>query len=120
MRALLSVALLAVVCCAGGAPPEPPRHLLLISVDTLRADRLGAYGYAAAQTPNIDALAARSLRFERAYAHSSMTLPSVASLITGLLPSEHGIYANRGRLRVEHATLAARLKGAGFSNGAFI
>jgi arylsulfatase len=49
-----------------------------------------------------------------------MTLPSVASLITGLLPSEHGIYANRGRLKVEHATLAARLKGAGFTNGAFI
>ncbi len=120
MRALLaSVALLAALCCAG-APPEPPRHPLLISVDTLRADRLGSYGYAAAQTPNIDALAARSLRFERAYAHSSMTLPSVASLITGLLPSEHGIYANRGRLKLQHATLAARLKGAGFSNGAFI
>jgi arylsulfatase len=115
---LLSTLCLFTAC----APPAPERaeHIVLISVDTLRADRLGAYGYERARTPNIDALAAQSIRFERAYAHSSMTLPSVASLITGLLPAEHGIYANFGHLPIRHTTLAEHAKAAGFSTGAFI
>lgn len=116
--ALLAPALLA--ACAGREPSRPVQDVLLVTVDTLRADRLGAYGYGAAQTPTIDALAAQSLRFEHAYAHSSMTLPSVASLLTGELPAGHGIYANRGRLKVAQTTLAERLKPAGFTTGAFI
>jgi len=83
-----------------------PRHLILITVDTLRADRLGAYGYTEARTPAIDALAGESLRFERAYAHSSITFPSVASLLTGMLPAQHGISTNSGMLRRTIPTIA--------------
>ena len=89
-------------------------------MDTLRADRIGAYGYSAARTPALDELAAASLRFERAYAHSSMTLPSVASLLTGQLPAQHGVYANLGQLPDGVPTLATRLRGEGFATAAFV
>ena len=123
MRALPALfAAAAGLACVPAAPPssDPARHLLLVSVDTLRADRLGAYGYTAASTPHVDALAAESLRFDAAYAHSSMTLPSVTSLLTGRLPAEHGIYANRGTLKGTQTTIAEHLKPAGFVAGAFI
>lgn len=115
--ASLPLALLLLLACAA---PERPDHLVLITVDTLRADRLGAYGHADATTPHVDALARESLRFERAYAHSSMTLPSIASLLTGTLPAEHGIYSNRGALKKTTRTLAEYAREAGFRTGAFI
>ncbi len=62
----------------------------MIVVDTLRADHVGAYGYARDTTPNVDALAGEAIRFERAYATAPWTQPSVASLMTGLYPSSHG------------------------------
>jgi arylsulfatase A-like enzyme len=97
-----------------------PQNLVLITVDTLRRDRIGAYGYAAAQTPSLDTLAADSIRFDRAYAHASMTLPSVATLLTGLLPATHGVYDNRGTLPASVPTLATRLEEKGFRSGAFL
>jgi arylsulfatase len=115
----LAVCLLTAACEGGGAPPSA-RSLLLITVDTLRVDRIGAYGYAHARTPALDALAAGSVRFERAYAHSSMTLPSMASLLTGRLPVEHGVYGNFGRLPEGMPTLATRLQAAGFATAAFV
>jgi arylsulfatase len=96
------------------------RHVVLITVDTLRADRIGAYGYSAATTPALDALAAESIRFERAYAHSSATLPSVSSLMTGKLPGEHGLFSNLGQLTPDLPTLATLLQDAGFESAAFI
>lgn len=121
MRALVtSLAVSLILACGGDAPTRRPEHLVLITVDTLRADRLGAYGYAEAATPNIDALAREALRFDRAYAHSSMTLPSIASLLTGVLPAEHGIYSNHGALKAETRTLAERVHEADFDTAAFI
>ena len=117
MRApIVALASLLLVACS---EPEP-EGILLITVDTLRADRLGVYGYADSHTPTIDALAAESLRFERAYSHSSMTVPSIASLFTGKLPAEHGVFANVNRLDDLHITLAERLGSAGFASAAFI
>jgi len=117
LPALLLLLPLGLAC---GARVEAPRHLVLITVDTLRADRIGAYGYAEARTPHLDGLAAESLRFERAYAHASITLPSIASLLTGLLPTEHHLFANLHKLHPRFATLATRLDEAGFGNGAFV
>ncbi|UCE87223.1 MAG: sulfatase [Deltaproteobacteria bacterium] len=110
----------AIGCDPGPAQHSAPRHLALITVDTLRADRLGVYGYAAADTPSIDALAAESLRFERAYAHASATVPSMASLFTGQLPAQHGVLNNAGRIPAGAPTLAERLRGAGFATAAFV
>ena len=119
-RSVPLVLALAIAAGCGGDVPGPPDHLVLVTVDTLRADRLGAYGHANAQTPHLDALAAESVRFERAYAHSSMTLPSIASLLTGLLPAEHQIYSNRGSLRRGVPTFVQALRTAGFRTAAFL
>jgi len=67
---------------ACGAAPSP--SILLVTLDTTRADRLGAYGYRDALTPNLDALAAGGVRFDAAYTPSPMTLPAHATLLTGL------------------------------------
>lgn len=111
-----ALAALSLFACAA----EPPQHVVLITVDTLRADRIGAYGYAAARTPNLDRLAAESIRFSRAHAHSSRTLPSIATLLTGLLPSGTQLYTNFGRLSDSIPTLSTRLQGEGFTTAAFI
>jgi arylsulfatase len=121
-RLLLALLLGASLGGCGPAAESGPRarHLVLVTVDTLRADRLGAYGWERARTPAIDALAAVSIRFDRAYAHSSMTLPSVASLFTGQLVSRHHIFSNFGMLSEDLPTLASRLSQAGFSSAAFV
>lgn len=96
------------------------RNILLISIDTLRADALGAYGGKAA-TPNLDALAASGARFTFAHAHAVVTLPSHTSLLTGRYPYEHGVRDNNGyRVRQGEPTLATRLKAMGFATGAFV
>lgn len=74
---------------------EPPPSVLLIVVDTLRADHLGAYGYARPTSPHIDALAESGALFEHAQSASSWTLPSMASMLTGLSPTRHGCLADR-------------------------
>ena len=96
------------------------RNILLVTIDTLRADALGSYGGRAA-TPNLDALAARGARFTFAHSHAVLTLPSHATILTGRYPYEHGIRDNGGfRLRDGDTTLATLLKPRGFSTGAFI
>ena len=100
--------------------PNPERNILLVTIDTLRADALGSYGGRAA-TPNLDALAARGARFTFAHAHAVVTLVSHASLLTGKYPYEHGIRDNTGyRLEAKEATAASLLKAHGFSTGAFV
>jgi hypothetical protein len=83
-----------------GPPREPIRYpnapVILISVDTLRSDHLPAYGYRGVQTPNLDALRADSILYERAYSQCPMTLPSHVTILTGLLPTEHGVRNNIG------------------------
>src|SRR5580765_7559758 len=89
-----------------------PANVLLISIDTLRADHLGAYGYQAAQTPTLDGLAARGLRFEHAATVAPLTLPAHTSLLTGTFPAFHGVRDN-GSFYVgeELTTLAEALRG---------
>ena len=100
--------------------PADDRNILLVTIDTLRADALGAYGGPAA-TPNLDRLAATGARFAFAHAHAVLTLPSHASLLTGRHPYEHGIRDNTGfRVRDGERTLAAALKAHGFATGAFV
>src|SRR3954452_7072911 len=90
--------------------PNPDRNVLLVTIDTLRADALGSYGGKAA-TPNLDALAAHGARFTFAHAHAVVTLVSHASILTGTYPYEHGIRDNTGyRLRPNAQTMATRLK----------
>ena len=98
-----------------------PPDILLISIDTLRADRLGCYGYAAAQTPNIDRLAADGVVFETASSQVPLTLPSHASMLTGLIPPRHGARLNEGnRVPDEVTTLAETLRDQGYQTGAFV
>jgi arylsulfatase A-like enzyme/Flp pilus assembly protein TadD len=96
------------------------RNVLLVTIDTLRADALGSYG-GRALTPNLDRLAAQGARFTFAHAHAVVTLPSHASILTGRYPYEHGIRDNTGyRLPQTQATVATRLKALGFATGAFV
>jgi tetratricopeptide (TPR) repeat protein len=110
----------AAAASAAGGGSRPP--IVLISIDTLRSDRLPAYGYAAGATPAIDALAADSILFERAYAHVPLTMPSHASILTGLLPPAHGVRDNLG-YRLEAAGLPylpRLLHQAGYATGAAV
>lgn len=107
---------------AGDAPlsSTSPRHLVLVTIDTLRADRVGAYGYAKARTPVIDELARTGRRMAHAYASAPITLTSHASLVTGLHPPAHGAAHNGIALAAGTSTLATVLRGAGFATGAFV
>jgi arylsulfatase A-like enzyme/Flp pilus assembly protein TadD len=101
--------------------PLPPRNVLLVTVDTLRADALGAYGNRQAATPTIDTMAQHGLRFDNARAHNVVTLPSHANILTGRLPIDHGVRDNAGfRFPQGEETLATWLKARGFRTGAFI
>jgi arylsulfatase A-like enzyme/Tfp pilus assembly protein PilF len=96
-------------------------NVLLITLDTTRADRLGCYGYASALTPALDSLAAKGVLFERAYTPAPLTLPSHASMMTGLYPPEHGLVTNgRGRLDESIPTLAEIFRDAGYDTAAFV
>lgn len=94
-------------------PPERP-NVLLITVDTLRADRLSHLGYPRETTPNLDALAARGLSFTRATTPRAKTTPAVASLMTGLYPHEHGVRDLSKPLSRRPALLAERFRKAGY------
>lgn len=105
------------LCACSPEHPRPTnaRNLLLITVDTLRADRLGAYGYDEPTSPAIDALAAHSVLFEQAQVQSAWTLPSLASLMTSLYTSTHGCWNFASRLDESFTTLAERLRGEGYT-----
>ena len=94
-------------------------NVLLIVVDTLRADHVGSYGGAPA-TPNMDALAAAGVRFERAYTHVPITVPSHSSMFTSLLPTSHGVRSNFQSLATSHLTLAELLHRGYRETAAFV
>jgi arylsulfatase A-like enzyme/thioredoxin-like negative regulator of GroEL len=98
----------------------PARNLLVVTIDTLRADRVGAYGYARARTPAMDGLASQGVRFTQAFATAPITLTSHASLMTGRYPPGHGARHNGMRVSDESLTLAETLGSAGFTTGAFV
>ena len=119
----LVVALVLTSACSGSATP---RHrgapLVIISIDTLRADHLPAYGYEAGATPNLDRFRRDAILFENAVTHVPLTLPAHVSLFTGRLPFEHGVRDNLGyRLdTAAYPTLAARLRPRGYASGGFV
>lgn len=96
-------------------------NVLLVTLDTTRADRLGCYGYIGGKTPNLDALAAAGVLFQNVYAQVPLTLPSHCSIMTGLTPLSHGVHNNGGYvLSLERTTLAEMLKARGFRTAAFV
>jgi arylsulfatase A-like enzyme/Flp pilus assembly protein TadD len=121
---LLVFALLAVACGphrdAQRVPPGTP--VVLISVDTLRADHLPAYGYGRVATPALDRLRADSVLFRNAWSPAPLTLPSHVTMLTGLLPPQHGVRANAGFTfrRGTGSSLPALLKSQGYATGAAV
>ena len=116
---------------SAGARKEPP-SIVLVLVDTLRADFLGAYGFDGPVSPAIDAFAKQSVQFEHAFSQAPWTKPSIASLFTSLAPDTHRVLSHDGKygdaqggtsteaLPQDAATLAESLKQAGYATGAFV
>jgi arylsulfatase A-like enzyme/Tfp pilus assembly protein PilF len=106
---------------AAAVTRKPGLDVLLITIDTLRADALGAYGATTGATPVIDRLARGGVVFRQAHAHNVVTLPSHANILSGRLPFQHGVRDNAGfRFPSDTATLATLLKAAGYRTGAFV
>lgn len=132
MRRLATFALLACgLACSRSREPGipapgpvefPAAPVFLISIDTLRSDHLPAYGYRGVDTPHLDALRQDAVLFTNAFSHSPLTLPSHASVLTGLLPPGHGVRDNVGyRLDAKgHPTLARLAKDRGYATGAAV
>ena len=118
--ACLLAAVAVTACAPAGNDPDAPRLLLLVTVDTLRADRLGAYGSSRGLTPHLDAFAAESLVFEVAYATAPFTVPSLVSLHTGRYPAELGLQLNHSELRKDVGTLAEVLAKSGWKTAAVV
>jgi arylsulfatase A-like enzyme/Flp pilus assembly protein TadD len=129
--ALLGLALLLLVAATPLVRPRlreralraapKPLDVVLLTLDTTRADHLGCYGFRGAATPHLDVLARDGVLFQRAYAHVPLTCPSHASLMTGLTPARHGVHDNGGFvLGPEPPTLAEQFVEAGYRTGAFV
>jgi arylsulfatase A-like enzyme/Flp pilus assembly protein TadD len=132
---IVAAAILVVIAAAGAyvlvrgvppgsgvaAPAGPPLNILLVTLDTTRADHLGCYGWARARTPELDRLAREGVRFEWAFSPVPVTLPAHASLMTGRYPFAHGV-RNNGNFYLgdKFATLATSLKARGYRTAAFV
>jgi len=98
-----------------------PFNVVLISLDTTRADHIGAYGFKRIATPAIDSLAAEGVLFERAYTPAPLTFPAHASLLSGTYPFAHGVRDNVGFMVPDEITTAAEIfRGQGYQTAAFI
>jgi arylsulfatase A-like enzyme/Flp pilus assembly protein TadD len=119
-----ALVLLLVTGCSRSPGPThfPQAPVVLISIDTLRADHLPAYGYAAGETPHLDRFRKEAILFENAYSHVPLTLPAHVSMLTGTLPFVHGVRDNLGyRLNPKaHLTIAGLLKANGYATGAAV
>jgi hypothetical protein len=101
--------------------PSPRLDVVLVTVDTLRADATGFSGNGNVKTPAMDRLAAAGRVFTNAHAHNVVTLPSHTNILTGQLPFVHGVRDNAGaRLAEDFPTIATRLKARGYATGAFV
>jgi arylsulfatase A-like enzyme len=121
MRWSLLTALLGVSCtCTRQPPTDGPPNLLLIVVDTLRADHLGLYGYGRDTSPRLDAWSDGAMVFDRAYSHAPWTKPSIASLLTSQLPRDHGVHDWDHALDPSLPTLQGALQSAGYRTEAYV
>ena len=121
--ATLALAFSSLLSGCGSAPSEPARpvrNLVLISLDTLRADHLGLYGYARGTSPEIDAFAQQGFVFERVLAPAPNTPPSQMAMMTSLYPGRHGFTGNDDALAQGIETLAQRLERAGLQTAGFV
>jgi len=116
----LVLALVGLAPACGAPEPTAPPSLALIVIDTLRADAVSSYGGPRRSTPNLDRLAAKGLVYRQAYAPAPWTLPSHATLLTGVGPAEHGVGLH-GRMALPDTltTLAERLSEAGYATAGF-
>ncbi len=112
------LALVLVLACGGERGAR--RNLLLISIDTLRADHLSAYGYERETSPAIDALAREGVLFENLIAQRGSTWPSLTSILTSMYPRSHGVRANGTQLDASKRILAEWLQERGYATGAFL
>jgi len=103
-----------------GADKTRPPDVFLVSIDTLRADHIHCYGYEKIETPALDSLAKDGVRFEQAFTPSPITNTSHATILTGLLPSDHGVTDFAVPLAADHPTWAELLKPQGYQTAAFI
>jgi arylsulfatase A-like enzyme len=117
LQIFLRVAFLQAVAAAQ-APKTTPPDVYLITIDTLRADHFGCYGYKNIETPALDALAADGVRFTNAFTHSPITNTSHITILTGLLPSAHGVTDFGVPLSPQHMTAAELLKKRGYQTAA--
>jgi len=124
--AILCILALATVCrrqedAAPAASAAPPGDIVLVTIDTWRADAAGFAGSTRVKTPFLDGLARRGAVFTNAHAHNVVTLPSHVNILTGLNPYQHGVRENGGYVLDENVeTLAERLRAAGYATGAFV
>jgi len=119
--AVLVLCSLGGVCCGGGSSLEERPNVLLITIDTLRADHLHSYGFPLETSPNLDALAAESVVFERAIAAASSTAPAHASIMTSKYVRQHSVgYLNGGAVLAGATTLADVFREAGYRTAAFV
>jgi len=128
-RRILIAALLLLIVVAGGywwlnrgyRVGYPAANVVLVTIDTLRADRLGSYGYATAETPRLDALAREGTRFEQAVSGTPLTLPSHTTIMTSMNPTRHGVRDNAAfELPADAHLLAEVFEQAGYDTGAFV
>ncbi|MEA2339009.1 MAG: hypothetical protein QOE82_3016 [Thermoanaerobaculia bacterium] len=121
-RALLALAALAVLAChREPVVPHGKPDVILVTIDTLRADAVGYSGNTRVKTPFLDRLAAEGVVFTNAHAHNVVTLPSHVNILTGLYPYQHGVHDNAGfKLDAKHETLATMLRRGGYATGAFV
>jgi tetratricopeptide (TPR) repeat protein len=120
--AVFCLALAGAACARGPKDQFPGAPVVLVSIDTLRADHLPVYGYAGVRTPHLDRFAKDAIVFENAYTHVPLTLPAHVSILTGLLPFEHGVRDNLGYHfeSKSHPTLPGLLKAKGYATGAAV
>ncbi len=118
---ILPAAIVLLLAAGPLAAGESRPNVLIITIDTLRADHLGCYGSKTVGTPAADGLAARGALFTRAFAHTPSTLPSHANIFLGLTPNAHGVHDNSGFIvREDFLALAEWLKALGYATGAFV
>lgn len=118
---ILLAACFAGIACPAEVAPQPAPNVVVITIDTLRADHLGCYGYKQIRTPNIDALAADGIRFEHAYTPVPVTLPSHTVIFTGTYPTLSGMHDFSGnKLSPSQPSLASVLKQQGYTTGAVV
>jgi choline-sulfatase len=121
MRTIIPIALFLAGCPQSAEPTDTRPSVLVITLDTLRADALGVYGNPAKPSPYIDSLAARGTRFSRAYTVTPLTIPAHSSLFTSLWPPRHGVQDNGDFFLAESAdTLAERMSAAGYATMASV